>query len=106
VVPQRVDGQVSDPDELKDLEELIQMPGWARIKAMLQDDYGPTGKRYIDRLEQLVNNENREQALANVQLIVAVRKEIEGFFRGVEARVKTLQAARNPVASMSRRGPL
>jgi hypothetical protein len=97
---------VTDPDELKDLEEVIQTPGWARIKALLQDDYGPTGQRYIDRLEQLVNNENREQALANVQLIVAVRKEIEGFLRGIEGRVKTLQAAKNPVISQSRRGPL
>jgi hypothetical protein len=97
---------VTDPDELKDLEEVTQTPGWARIKALLQDDYGPTGQRYIDRLEQLVNNENREQALANVQLIVAVRKEIEGFFRGIEGRVKTLQAAKNPVISQSRRGPL
>lgn len=95
-----------DSAELKDLSDLIDHPGWARLLERVQADYGPAGQRYIATLESAINTTDREQAMQDLQVVVKTRKELEGFFRGIMQRVADLRASQNPVVSLSRRGRL
>jgi len=98
---------MTDPDELRELEEVTQHPGWTRIKAMAQEEFGPAGVRYVQELERMMSAPNGEQPnMQNLQVIIKSRREIEGFFRGVEARVTHLQVARMMPVNQSRRGSL
>jgi hypothetical protein len=98
---------VIDDAELKDLEDVTQHPGWARVLDLAQREFGPAGARYISELERLLSvNTGDAQATQSLQVIIKARREIEGFFRGIEGRVKTLQERRVLPVNLSRRGPL
>lgn len=101
---------MTDPVELTDLEGVTEHPGWSRIRTLVQQEFGPSGKRYSDELERVMNASltaaEHTSAVASMQVIVKSRREIERFFASIEERVKQLRNAKSPVVSMSRRGNL
>lgn len=98
---------MSDTTELNDLQSLVECPGWPRLKQRLMTEWGPAGNRYVQALERVANDPDPGQAAQNMRMVIWVRKEIEGFFMGIEGRLSTLKAKDKPVEpSMSRRGSL
>ena len=98
---------MTDPDELKDLEELTQHPGWSRVMRMADAEFGPAGKRYTGELERILATASGDAtATQNLQVIVKARREIDAFLRGVEGRAQQLRARQEAPVSQSRRVPL
>jgi hypothetical protein len=101
---------MTTPDELTDLEGVIEHPGWARIRSLVQHEFGPSGQRYAEELERVMNVSasagDHAAAVTSMQVIVKARREIERFFASIEARVRDLQNAKVPTVTMSRRGSL
>lgn len=97
---------VGDPTELDDLSGVTEHPGWARIKGRLAHEWGPAGHRYIGKLEAMANTPDPTAAGRDMQLVIMVRREIEGFFAGIEGRVSQLQAMKTSKPNPSRRGTL
>ena len=95
-----------DPTELDDLSGVIEHPGWSRIKGKLATEWGPAGQRYIGKLEAMANTPDPAAAARDMQLVIAVRKEIESFMASIEDRVRYLKAMKNPPPNPSRRGTL
>lgn len=94
-------------DELEDLDTLLGSPGWARVQAQCQAEWGRTGTRYLDLLEKMANTQDRVQAADEIQRVIWVRKEIEAFFASVVSRHQHLKNQRVPQESgVSRRGVL
>lgn len=95
-----------DPSELEDLEALIACPGYGRLKAKLQEEWGPAGQRFLDLIERQINRPD-EEAFRLTQQVIAVRKHIEQFFASIEGRVQQLRAKHTPPPyNPSRRGSL
>ena len=97
---------MTETDEYQDLARLVEDPGWTRLKALFEREWGKSGERYTTALESLLNTANREEAVQNVQLVVMVRREMTGFFQQIESRVRDLAHRADPVVRMSRRGTL
>jgi hypothetical protein len=95
-----------DATELDDLAGVTEHPGWSRIKGRLAQEWGPAGKRFQARIEQVANATDAAEAARAMQLVIMVRKEIETFITSIEGRVAHLQAQKNHKPSMSRRGTL
>jgi hypothetical protein len=98
---------MTDRNELEDLDALVQSPGWLRVLTLFEAQWGRSGQRYCDVLEKMANSTDRMAVADDLQRVIWVRKELELFMRGVEARVAEL---RNKSASQgvgsSRRGVL
>lgn len=94
-------------DELDDLETLLSSPGWGRVQAAFQTEWGRSGTRYLDLLEKMANTQDRTTAADEMQRVIWVRKELETFFQSITARLQQLKHARQtPDAAQSRRGVL
>jgi hypothetical protein len=97
---------VTDPKELEDLEGLVLHPGWLRVKAMFDAEWGSAGARFEAALEKMANDADKAKAAENMQLVIWVRKEMRGFMRSIEARVSELKSRVVAEPSMSRLGVL
>lgn len=97
---------MTDATELDDLSGMVEHPGWSRIKGRLASEWGPSGQRYVAKLEAMANTPDPAAAGRDMQLVIMVRKEIETFFASIEGRVSHLQAQKNHKPSPSRRGTL
>lgn len=97
---------MTDVTELDDLSGVTEHPGWARIKGRLAQEWGPAGQRYIGKLEAMANATDPTAAGRDMQLVIMVRREIEGFFASIEGRVSQLQAMKTAKPNPSRRGTL
>lgn len=95
----------TDADELDDLEAVVLSPGWRRIEARFQEQWGRSGSRYLDLLEKMANAQDRAQVADEIQRVIWVRKELELFFNGILTRVTELKNRKAPVSG-SRRGVL
>lgn len=99
----------TDPNEREILETFIDSAAWKWLLTHFEAEWGRAGARYLDLLEKMANAPASEQAqvTADLQKVVFVRKELEGFFRGVQERLAALTAAeRRPETPQSRRGYL
>ncbi len=97
---------MTDTTELDDLDGVTQHPGWFRIKAKLAQEWGPAGQRYISKLEAMANTTDPTAAGRDMQLVIMVRRELEGFITSIENRVAWLKAQKTQAPNPSRRGPL
>ncbi len=100
---------MTDGTELSELEDLIAHPGYARLLAHFDREWGRAGTRYLTMVETLLNTTgHRDEAVTSAQVVIMVRKEMENFFRQIEQRVIQLrgQASAEGHGSPSRRGVL
>lgn len=97
---------MTDADELTELEATVESPGWHRVKAKFDAEWGRAGVRFVELLEKMANDSDKGSAAENMQKVIWVRKEMENFLRGIEQRVVDLKNRTNTVATMSRRGVL
>jgi hypothetical protein len=96
---------MTDATELEDLETLIACPGWKRVEDKFVSQWGRSGSRYLDLLEKMANSTDRVAAADDIQRVIWVRKEIELFFRSIEARAQELRNRKAPQPA-GRRGVL
>jgi len=97
---------MADPSELEDFEALIACPGYGRMKAKLEEEWGPSGQRFLDLIERQANQPDQE-AFRLTQQVIAVRKHIVQFFASIEGRVQHLRTQQTmPAYNPSRRGSL
>lgn len=94
-------------NELDVLDSLIGTAGWLYLLERLEKEWGITGARYHDLLEKMANREDKLQAADEIQRVIWVRKEIQGFFRAVTERLTQLKQTRQGhEPTQSRRGVL
>jgi hypothetical protein len=93
--------------EYEDLDTLLASPGWTRVRASFDQEWGRTGARYCDLLEKMVNTADPVDATRQLQQVIWVRKELEAFFAAIASRHQYLKAqTERPDAQQSRRGVL
>jgi len=95
----------TDLDELEDLETLLVSPGWRRVEATFQQQWGRAGERYLSLLEKMANSTDRVAVADEIQRVIWVRREMEQFMASIAQRCKELRNRRQPVET-SRRGGL
>lgn len=95
---------MSESTERQELEELIQMPGWSRLRAYAETEWqGQLG----DKLAQAVGATDDALALQQLRQILVAKREIARLLQWPVDRVAALKRAEPPaIAGSSRRGRL
>lgn len=96
-------------DDRRDaLTGLVESPGWALFREMVQREWADGGRRYESELDRLANDEP-EQAAATVrhmQQIAVARREILKLLRWPSEELKKLAEKEPQLVALSRRGGL
>jgi hypothetical protein len=79
--------------ELEDLLALIESPGWARFKAMIEDDWSTKAYRRKSQaiIQRLSADDRMDQAATHLLQLESCATAIEGMFDRLRDRVKLLR---------------
>lgn len=93
--------------ELDDYEGLLASPGWQRVLARFDQEWGASGAQFVAAIQAMANTTDKAQAAERIQHVIGVQKGMASFFTAIQAHVQALRNARMPVETgPSRRGVL
>ena len=95
---------MAENSELEDLEHLVSMAGWGRFAEMVDKQWGRSGERYTDAINNAARGDD-VNALQQLRQIIVAQREIQTVLAMVQNRIKLLKTPQL-VAGHSRRGGL